>query len=246
MYYLYRFLDKNGNVIYVGRTDQPLIDRINTHNHLPERCYKDRKKIEYSICKDKPTLVIYELYYINKWKPKYNTVQKYKDEIGLQLPELTWELYNPKDFFQNNTKNKKKKKYGIEPREKRICTNKKVWSDFKNAIDKYPKKTIEEFIELVESREINNLLPPDIENIIEYRGKDYDNGSDLNRLTLCFGITYHLKGVIGGRNANFWEEWNTDDLGQYYRFHFSKDKLSYWYWYIFENYCELQEEKQLK
>ena len=45
----------------------------------------------------------------------------------------------------------------------------------------------------------------------------------------------------GGRNANVWYESGTDNEEKYYRVNFSKDKLSYWYWYIFENYCELKE-----
>ena len=203
MYFLYRFLDKNNNIIYVGRTNKPLIDRINSHTHLPNKCYQERQKIEYTTCKDKPTLVIYELYYINKWKPKYNVVQRYEEEMALQLPELRWRVYNPRDF-QTNKKLKNKKSYGIDVREKTICTNKKVWNDFKNVINKYPKKTIEEFIELEESGEIKNLLPPNMENFIEYRGKDYENNSkDLNRLTLCFGLTYTLKNVSRRKKCKF-------------------------------------------
>lgn len=242
MYFLYRFLDKNNNIIYVGRTDKPLIDRITTHTHLPKECYKEKEKIEYATCQDKPTLVIYELYYINKWKPKYNVVQKYDETISLHLPELCWDIYIPDNF--RTLKPIKKKNYGIDKKEKKICTNKRVWNDFKNVIDKYERKTIEEFIRLEESREIENLPPQDIEGIIEYCGKDFeDNFSDLDKLHLCFGLTYSLRGLIGGRNANFISEVGTKNGEKYYRLTFCKDKLSYWYWYIFENFYEFKEKK---
>ena len=39
MYYVYRFLDKAKNVIYVGKSKQDIEQRFRGHLHLPEECY---------------------------------------------------------------------------------------------------------------------------------------------------------------------------------------------------------------
>ena len=39
MYYVYRFLDKSQNVIYVGKSKQDLEIRFAGHLHLPKECY---------------------------------------------------------------------------------------------------------------------------------------------------------------------------------------------------------------
>ena len=37
---VYRFLDKNNNIIYVGKAKN-LKSRLNSHNHLSEKCYDE-------------------------------------------------------------------------------------------------------------------------------------------------------------------------------------------------------------
>lgn len=46
MYYVYKFLDKNDNILYVGKAKE-LLRRLNGHNHLPKECYDSVEKIEY-------------------------------------------------------------------------------------------------------------------------------------------------------------------------------------------------------
>ena len=64
MFYLYRFLNDENEILYVGKTKQSLSDRFYAHCHLPEECYNKTKKIECALCKTESDLHIYENYYI--------------------------------------------------------------------------------------------------------------------------------------------------------------------------------------
>ncbi|MFR4462946.1 MAG: GIY-YIG nuclease family protein [Bacteroides xylanisolvens] len=48
-YYVYRFKNKEGRVIYVGKTSLPLATRFNQHGHLPDKCYEQVERIEYRV-----------------------------------------------------------------------------------------------------------------------------------------------------------------------------------------------------
>lgn len=91
--YLYRFIDENNQIIYVGKTVQNLRDRFRGHYHLPEECYEQTVKIEYATLYTEADLGIYEIYYINKLKPVYNTDFLWDGELSIVLPELEWVLY---------------------------------------------------------------------------------------------------------------------------------------------------------
>ena len=93
MFKLYRFLNDNSEILYIGKTTQTLSNRFSGHYHLPEECYSSTRKIEYANCNSKADLSIYESYYINKFKPIYNTDLKYDDELTIVLPELFWNTY---------------------------------------------------------------------------------------------------------------------------------------------------------
>lgn len=96
MAYTYRFLDREGNIIYVGYTGQRLDTRIAQHmekGHLSKDCYSEIARIEYIQYKTKADAQIYEVYYINKYKPKYNKLNKQTDIMSLELKEKEWKLY---------------------------------------------------------------------------------------------------------------------------------------------------------
>ena len=68
MYFVYRFLDNNDNVIYIGKSKQDLQKRFSGHTHLPDKCYHMVKKIEYIECPTESDMSIKEIYYINKFR----------------------------------------------------------------------------------------------------------------------------------------------------------------------------------
>lgn len=101
MYYVYRFINKNGAIIYVGKTND-LDNRIYTHindGHLPLECYSQVYKIQYLIFKTKVDMDIAELYFINKFKPLYNKLDKEFNPIEIEFQnEFKWLNYEKLDF----------------------------------------------------------------------------------------------------------------------------------------------------
>lgn len=79
MFYLYRFLDEYGDVIYIGKT-QDILKRLQVHfssrGHLPKSCYDETNKIEILKINTKTEMNIKELYYISKFQCKYNIREK--------------------------------------------------------------------------------------------------------------------------------------------------------------------------
>ena len=83
--YCYRFLDMNNTVLYVGKTVN-LANRMKNHfskkSHLANTdLYNQIQRIEYITCKDEFQSLQNELYYINLYKPKYNSQSKIKQMI---------------------------------------------------------------------------------------------------------------------------------------------------------------------
>lgn len=72
MYFVYRFLDKHQNIIYVGKSKQPLEMRFRAHQHLPKDCYELTYTIEYIECETEADMSIKEIYYINKYQNNHN------------------------------------------------------------------------------------------------------------------------------------------------------------------------------
>ena len=93
MYYLYRFIDKHENVIYVGRAKN-LKQRLQAHKHLPDSCYKEVDMIEFATFESESDQSVYEVYYINLLKPIYNKDAKGSDNITVTLPPVKWHEYS--------------------------------------------------------------------------------------------------------------------------------------------------------
>ena len=94
--YIYRFIDCDNNIIYVGKTSQTLDKRISQHftkGHLSRECYRSIVRIEYQKYKTESDALIMETYYITKDNPKYNKLQKSRDLPTLDLDINEWKLY---------------------------------------------------------------------------------------------------------------------------------------------------------
>ena len=97
MSYTYRFVDTNENVIYVGYTGQTMAKRISQHftkGHLPKKCYKSIARIDYIKWDSKSDAQVMEVYYINKYHPKFNKLDKQGDRLNIQIEdEKEWKVY---------------------------------------------------------------------------------------------------------------------------------------------------------
>ena len=84
-------------LVYLGRTKQPLQSRI--HGHLFKKPMQRSisinlvTKIEYAEFQTEADMNLYEIYFINLWKPPLNIDDKCKDELTVHLPDVEWQIF---------------------------------------------------------------------------------------------------------------------------------------------------------
>jgi len=96
VYYIYQFYNKKEKLIYIGKTvnlNRRFISHFSEENWKP----KETDKIMYAECKTKTDMDVYEVYYINKLKPKYNISLVNTDAPSFELEELDFKLYLDED-----------------------------------------------------------------------------------------------------------------------------------------------------
>lgn len=104
------------NLAYLGRTKQPLQSRI--HGHMfakPMHRVIDVHnvtRIDYIMLTTEADMNLYEIYFINLWKPPLNIDDKAKDQLTICLPELEWTEFVPVNWEQWKRQLKSKDMYG--------------------------------------------------------------------------------------------------------------------------------------
>ena len=99
MAFVYRFLNENNKIIYIGKTVN-LMRRMKEHDHLTEDCYKKVVNIEYTECETEYDSLILERYLIAKIKPKFNKIFKCHD-LSINIKEfdnIPWAKF-PMELF---------------------------------------------------------------------------------------------------------------------------------------------------
>lgn len=84
MGFLYIFYNKE-NIIYIGKTEKDLFQRLKQHNHLPEKCYNSITKIMYSKIENLSDLAVLEDYLICLYHPIYNTYNNFSDNLSFKI-----------------------------------------------------------------------------------------------------------------------------------------------------------------
>lgn len=103
-YYIYKMFDKNGNLLYIGKTKNFNI-RMKQHfsNAIIEKepWKNEIVKIERLEVYTQYDMTLLEIYLIGKFKPKYNTEFKFDDNIRATLKYDIKEIryFNPKELF---------------------------------------------------------------------------------------------------------------------------------------------------
>ncbi len=81
-YGVYRFLDKDKNVIYIGMTNNIWRRIMNQHfknsGHLSQECYSQTARVDIIKLKNNLECKALEEYLINKYRPKFNKRDKHK------------------------------------------------------------------------------------------------------------------------------------------------------------------------
>lgn len=81
-------------LVYVGRTKQPLQTRLRGH-FFKKPMHRSINinlvtKVEYAIFQTEADMNVYEIYFINLWKPTLNIDDKCFDELTVSLPNVEW------------------------------------------------------------------------------------------------------------------------------------------------------------
>lgn len=91
-YYIYKY-EYDDRVIYIGKTDSDLKNRIRNHSkECKFQKYLDKAKIYCYECKNPAHTALLEIYYINKYKPELNVSMKYDDNLELSIEDVQWVL----------------------------------------------------------------------------------------------------------------------------------------------------------
>lgn len=90
-YYIYICYSNEKELLYIGKTNN-LKRRIKEHEKT-SKWIDEVKNIFYSELNTNIEMGIYEIYYINKYNPKYNILDNYNDIIDLEIKPLTFKPY---------------------------------------------------------------------------------------------------------------------------------------------------------
>lgn len=111
-FYIYRFVDKEGNIIYIGRTNdirrRILKEHFTDNTHLPKQCYLETEKVEYTRIDNESEEVAYEAVLINKIRPKYNIQFKDEGNFDVKIPIFNWKEFEWEYDWQLQWLKKKK------------------------------------------------------------------------------------------------------------------------------------------
>lgn len=98
----------NDEVIYVGKSNTDIEKRIQCHSREDKfQKYLADSDIYYCFLPNEATTDIYELYYINKYRPVLNVTSKYDDEpVGITVANIEWCKYTPSNYWCSKKKKK--------------------------------------------------------------------------------------------------------------------------------------------
>ena len=98
--YVYRFIDKNSQTLYVGKTvdlDKRMSEHWSKNSHLKKQgrgdVYEKVQRIEYIKYRTELQALQKELEYINYYKPRYNKASKIKQIIDIPTDINKWKVY---------------------------------------------------------------------------------------------------------------------------------------------------------
>lgn len=88
------------SLVYLGRTMQPLQDRIRGHlfkKPMQREISIDLvTKIECATFETQADMFLYEIYFINLWHPPLNRDDKAHDNLTIKLPDVEWKQFDTK------------------------------------------------------------------------------------------------------------------------------------------------------
>lgn len=143
MFLLYKIY-YGDTLVYLGRTRQPLKDRLRGHFFKSPLMraidVTQVSKIEYAEFPTEADMFLYEIYFINLFKPALNVDDKAKDALTVTLPDVSFSVFEDKIIYK--WKNEYTNKFQIEEamREERL----KLIEDVSNLRRRFSQKEIEQ------------------------------------------------------------------------------------------------------
>lgn len=137
-YILYRIYYGN-QLVYVGRTKQPLQKRI--RGHLFQKpmhrtiSIEQVSKIEYAEFKTEADMNLYEIYFILKWHPLLNVDDKTRDFPTVDLPPVEWSVFTTHlwDKWKDEILNQESEKDRLRRRFRQIPEDMRVLRSLRNS-----------------------------------------------------------------------------------------------------------------
>ena len=169
--YIYRFADKNGNIIYIGKTNNLKIrirNHLSTKGHLPKECYEKIYKIEFMVVCSDVLMDIKELYYINLYKPRFNYINKHNSPsfIISDFVSDKWIDYNDFNLYYINNINNIK-----------LLTKDYHESDMKNVKSIFKRKRGNKYAVYIEYCDFND-------KVIQKRKASFETALEADKLIL--------------------------------------------------------------
>lgn len=185
MWYVYRFINNDSEVIYIGRTGD-LEKRLGDHRRTKDKKYAEMKHVEYIEVPKKGDCLVLEPYFINKYMSVYNHSLK-ADGVTVKIEPYKWQIYNPSIY--NSSKKLREEIVRLKQRISELEENKEKQSWYKERRDYWSKndslhKTIDELkTELLISEQhvdilveygksANNMIQSLYEEVWKSLGKD--------------------------------------------------------------------------
>jgi len=104
LYKIYYASPSGEFIAYLGRTKQPINTRL--AGHFFQRPMHKKidvlqvSHIEVAECMTEADMFLYEIYYINKYKPALNKDDKSREELTIELPGLDFETLHNKKLME--------------------------------------------------------------------------------------------------------------------------------------------------
>lgn len=95
-YCVYRLLDENNKVLYIGKSEQlkiRIVNHIRGKSNIPDECCKKIKRVEFLEFETEADMDLFEIYAISYYQPPYNKEGVSKlGLIRIEIPKVWNEL----------------------------------------------------------------------------------------------------------------------------------------------------------
>lgn len=172
MKYVYRFINNDSKIIYVGKCEvlkRRMLQHAKSKNVKYRTAYEEAVRIEYIIEPTPKEARIKELYYINLYKPKYNEQDKQEEEITLRLKNDIWLTYSSPEHCIIDKLKREKAGLEFQIRSYREIVDRLINADSREEIRKLENRVSEVVRENSQLKKENQRLQSERNSFIEIK-----------------------------------------------------------------------------